>query len=66
MMSNDEFIKEYPNTVRIVSPKGKVYNIVGFGYPLCDPFCDCRGFSFRGDCSHIEKVREKYDSRRDL
>lgn len=62
----NEYIKDYPNPVTIVSPKGRVYTVVGAGYPLCDLFCDCRGFSFRGECSHIEKVRNEYETYRNL
>ena len=64
LMSN--YIEDYPNPVRIVSPRGKVYTVTGVGYPLCDLFCDCRGFSFRGECSHIEKVRKEYEAYRNL
>lgn len=57
---------DFPNTIKIVSPRGKVYNVSGIGYPLCDPFCDCRGFSFRGTCSHIEKVRNSNEASRNI
>ena len=57
-----ELIKDFPNVIKIISPRGKVYNVSGVGYPLCDLFCDCRGFSFRGQCSHVDKVRKDYDA----
>jgi hypothetical protein len=61
-----ELQKDFPNTVKIVSPRGKVYNVSGVGYPLCDLFCDCRGFLFRGECSHVDKVRKENEARRNL
>lgn len=54
-------IEDYPKEIKIVSPRGNVYTVVGIGYPLCDPFCDCRGFRFKGTCSHIEKLLEEKD-----
>lgn len=51
----------YPEEIKIVSPRGNIYTVVGFGYPLCDPFCDCRGFRFNGTCSHIKKLLEEED-----
>lgn len=59
-------IEDFPNSITKVSPRGKVYTVAGVGYPLCDPFCDCRGFSFRGDCSHLQEVRKSYGYDRDL
>jgi hypothetical protein len=66
MNQTSELEKDFPNTVKIVSPRGKVYTVSGVGYPLCDLFCDCRGFLFRGECSHVDKVREENEARRDL
>lgn len=63
---NKEIIKDFPNSIVMVSPRGRVYTVVGVGYPLCDLFCDCRGFSFRGDCSHVQEVRKSYEYNRDL
>ena len=64
-MSN-KIIEDFPNSIIKVSPRGKVYTVVGIGYPLCDPFCDCRGFSFRGNCSHVREAKKSYESNRDL
>jgi len=58
--------KDMPATIKVVSPRGKIYNVSGIGYPLCDPFCDCQGFSFRGNCSHVDKVRKDYEINRNL
>jgi hypothetical protein len=57
-------VENFPNELKVISPKGKIYTISGIGYPLCDLFCDCRGFSFRGTCSHIEKFLEDENNER--
>ena len=44
----------FPEEIQIISPRGNIYTISGLNYPLCDPICSCRGFQYRGTCSHIE------------
>jgi uncharacterized Zn finger protein len=52
-------------SINIVSSRGKVYTVSGLNTPLADPYCDCRGFRYKGECKHIaiaiEKLKETID-----
>ena len=56
-MDNDQRMK--PKTVIIVSNRGNVHVVGGLDSSLCDPYCDCKSFTYKGTCSHIQQAIDK-------
>lgn len=48
-----------PKSVVVVNGRGKTYTVSGLGTPLSDPYCNCKGFVYRGECKHIEMAKEQ-------
>ena len=44
------------------SRPGRIYNVIWTGPALCD--CACRGFDFRGTCSHVRAVEALLETER--
>jgi len=51
---DSEYSEEPPKTIEVKGSKGQTYKVTQSGSKW---ECTCRGFAFRRDCKHIQKLR---------